>query len=232
MLYRRPGSSARSTSTVSAGSSIFSAVDEPEPDFASGVGAQEDSIERWLSSLGMMQYSDAFVDEGWDDVGAARLMGVSDLMGCGVAKEGHKRRLLAAIADLRAVHSDRSRTTDRRGSATDAIGVGGDAMSVMLGAGFASSPGAGFTLSRRPLPVARSPAAGVHHTPPHPGQMPTPQRVFAPPPPLPGGSFETPTQRRERALRERDEASQRELLGPVAEDRWKSDLLMRACAFA
>eukprot|EP01048_Picozoa_sp_COSAG05_P017573 COSAG05_NODE_2420_length_3085_cov_2.362023_1_plen_344_part_00 len=180
MLYRRPTSSTRSTSDVSAASSVFSATDEPGL-LVPGDGSC--SVERWLQQLGMAQYTDGFLLEGWDDLSAVRLMQPEDLPSCGVAKEGHRRRVCAAIEALRSGVGEKPRG-----------GLAGDVLGAMLGTQWQMQPQQQPPPPPPPRATSRRPA--------------TPE---APPPPpcyRPGEpeGFETPSQRRARALREQQQS--------------------------
>ncbi len=56
-------------------------------------------LEAWLRGLGLEQYARAFAD---NDIDAQTLRGLNgnDLKDIGVASVGHRKRLLAAIAEL------------------------------------------------------------------------------------------------------------------------------------
>ena len=58
-------------------------------------------IAAWLESLGLGRYAQAFRENDIDAEVLPRLM-AEDLAGLGVASIGHRRKLLDAIADLRA----------------------------------------------------------------------------------------------------------------------------------
>ena len=54
-----------------------------------------------LRLVGLPQYAAAIKDEGWDDTLSCHLMTEDDLLEVGVAKTGHRRRLMQAVDALR-----------------------------------------------------------------------------------------------------------------------------------
>jgi class 3 adenylate cyclase len=66
-----------------------------------------DDIRKWLSSLGLDVYGDAFVENAVDLALLPHLT-TGDLTDLGVAKLGHRKRLLLAIEQLRAADPQRS----------------------------------------------------------------------------------------------------------------------------
>jgi class 3 adenylate cyclase len=77
-------------------------------------GEAEVNVAAWLNRLGLEQYEQAFRE---NDVDAEVLpeLTAEDLIGLGVTWIAHRRKLLAAIADLRERHGP---TTETTGSAT------------------------------------------------------------------------------------------------------------------
>lgn len=55
----------------------------------------------WLSRLHMVQYVEAFLDNGYDDLEVCKQIGGPDLDAIGVRLEYHRHRLLAAVRQLR-----------------------------------------------------------------------------------------------------------------------------------
>ncbi|XP_019727819.1 SAM and SH3 domain-containing protein 1-like [Hippocampus comes] len=55
----------------------------------------------WLSRLHMVQYVEAFLDNGYDDLEVCKQIGGPDLDAIGVRLEYHRHRLLAAVQQLR-----------------------------------------------------------------------------------------------------------------------------------
>ena len=60
-----------------------------------------DDVGRWLLDLGLSEYADAFAAQGID-FELLRELSDADLQQCGVAKLGHRKKLLKAIAELAA----------------------------------------------------------------------------------------------------------------------------------
>ena len=60
----------------------------------------ESIVENWLRSLGMVQYTQAFIDNGYDDLEICKQIGNEDLDAIGVTKEAHRKEILEAVSDL------------------------------------------------------------------------------------------------------------------------------------
>jgi len=58
------------------------------------------SVESWLESLGLQRYTQAFVDNGYDDLDVCRQIGQLDLDAIGVTTQDDRVRLLAAVSEL------------------------------------------------------------------------------------------------------------------------------------
>lgn len=57
----------------------------------------ESIVENWLRSLGMVQYTQAFIDNGYDDLEICKQIGDADLDAIGVTKEAHRKEILQAV---------------------------------------------------------------------------------------------------------------------------------------
>ena len=55
----------------------------------------------WLKFLGVEQYSDTFIDNGYDDLETVKLIQRNDLEAIGVIEEIHQDLLLASVKTLR-----------------------------------------------------------------------------------------------------------------------------------
>lgn len=62
---------------------------------------EETIVEEWLRSLQMEQYSDSFIDNGYDDLEICKQIGAPDLDAIGVVNPGHRTALLNAVMLLR-----------------------------------------------------------------------------------------------------------------------------------
>ncbi|XP_061700471.1 SAM and SH3 domain-containing protein 1 [Syngnathoides biaculeatus] len=60
-----------------------------------------DLVLGWLSRLHLARYVEAFLDNGYDDLEVCKQIGGADLDAIGVRVENHRRRLLAAVRQLR-----------------------------------------------------------------------------------------------------------------------------------
>ena len=58
-------------------------------------------IEEWLRSLELVQYTQDFLDNGYDDLEICKQIGEADLDAIGVTKEGHRKEILDAVLTLR-----------------------------------------------------------------------------------------------------------------------------------
>ena len=58
-------------------------------------------VEEWLRSLGLVQYYQAFVDNGYDDLEVCKQIGDPDLDAIGVEVSSHRESLLEAVGTLR-----------------------------------------------------------------------------------------------------------------------------------
>ena len=66
-----------------------------------GVGANNSCvIEDWLRSLNLVHYTQAFLDNGYDDLEICKQIGHPDLDAIGVTKESHREDILNAVAEL------------------------------------------------------------------------------------------------------------------------------------
>ncbi len=54
-------------------------------------------VENWLRSLGMVQYTQSFIDNGYDDLEVCKQIGDADLDAIGVTKESHRKTILEAV---------------------------------------------------------------------------------------------------------------------------------------
>lgn len=55
----------------------------------------------WLRALGLAQYSESFLDNGYDDLEICKQVGDPDLDAIGVANPQHRHKLLKSIRQLR-----------------------------------------------------------------------------------------------------------------------------------
>ncbi|GFR61978.1 sterile alpha motif domain-containing protein 5 [Elysia marginata] len=58
-------------------------------------------VEDWLRSVGLVQYTQAFLDNGYDDLEVCKQIGEDDLAAIGVAGGEHRDQLLGAVKVLR-----------------------------------------------------------------------------------------------------------------------------------
>lgn len=58
-------------------------------------------VEDWLRSLNLVQYTQAFIDNGYDDLEVCKQIGEDDLDAIGVRKDSHREALLQAVQALR-----------------------------------------------------------------------------------------------------------------------------------
>lgn len=62
---------------------------------------EETIVGEWLRSLHMEQYTDSFIDNGYDDLEICKQIGAPDLDAIGVVNPGHRSALLGAVMLLR-----------------------------------------------------------------------------------------------------------------------------------
>lgn len=62
---------------------------------------EETIVEEWLRSLSLDQYSESFLDNGYDDLEICKQIGPPDLDAIGVVNPGHRGALLSAVLLLR-----------------------------------------------------------------------------------------------------------------------------------
>lgn len=62
---------------------------------------EDNIVEEWLRSLNLPQYTQAFIDNGYDDLEICKQIGVEDLDAIGVVDEGERALLLQAVDVLR-----------------------------------------------------------------------------------------------------------------------------------
>lgn len=58
-------------------------------------------IENWLRSVNLVQYTQAFMDNGYDDLEVCKQIGEADLDAIGVPRDKHREQLLRAVKVLR-----------------------------------------------------------------------------------------------------------------------------------
>ncbi len=58
-------------------------------------------IGEWLRSLELIQYTQDFLDNGYDDLEICKQIGEADLDAIGVTREGHRKEILDAVVRLR-----------------------------------------------------------------------------------------------------------------------------------
>ena len=58
-------------------------------------------MEEWLRSLQLVQYTQAFLDNGYDDLEVCKQIGDLDLDAIGVEKTGHREQILDAVQVMR-----------------------------------------------------------------------------------------------------------------------------------
>ena len=62
---------------------------------------EDNIVENWLRSLNLVHYTQAFVDNGYDDLEICKQIGDPDLDAIGVEKESHRKDILNAVKVLR-----------------------------------------------------------------------------------------------------------------------------------
>ena len=58
-------------------------------------------VEEWLRSLNLTHYTQAFLDNGYDDLEICKQIGTPDLDAIGVVKENHREEILNAVEALK-----------------------------------------------------------------------------------------------------------------------------------
>lgn len=58
-------------------------------------------VEEWLRSLGLIQYYQSFLDNGYDDLEVCKQIGDPDLDAIGVMAPSHRESILGSVATLR-----------------------------------------------------------------------------------------------------------------------------------
>jgi poly(A) RNA polymerase GLD2 len=58
-------------------------------------------VEEWLRSLNLIHYTQAFLDNGYDDLEICKQIGQPDLDAIGVQKPTHRKEILDAVRSLR-----------------------------------------------------------------------------------------------------------------------------------
>ena len=58
-------------------------------------------VEAWLRSLNLVHYTQAFIDNGYDDLEICKQIGDPDLDAIGVNKDAHRKEILQAVQILR-----------------------------------------------------------------------------------------------------------------------------------
>ena len=58
-------------------------------------------VEEWLRSIHMGQYSNSFIDNGYDDLEICKQISAPDLDAIGVVLPGHRNAILVAVSQLR-----------------------------------------------------------------------------------------------------------------------------------
>lgn len=73
------------------------------PKIKSTAGSAMDAniVENWLRSLNMVQYTQSFLDNGYDDLEICKQIGPEDLDAIGVLRADHREEVLAAVQHLR-----------------------------------------------------------------------------------------------------------------------------------
>ena len=61
----------------------------------------ESAVEKWLRFLDKEEYSDSFIDNGYDDLETLKLIEKKDLEAIGVMKKDHQDYILAAVKVLK-----------------------------------------------------------------------------------------------------------------------------------
>ena len=62
---------------------------------------REHIVRTWLRFLHVEQYSDSFIENGYDDMETVKLIDIEDLEAIGVRRHDHKRYLLDNVKMLR-----------------------------------------------------------------------------------------------------------------------------------
>ena len=58
-------------------------------------------VEEWLRSLNLVHYTQAFIDNGYDDLEICKQIGEPDLDAIGVLKPSHRKEILNAVTTLK-----------------------------------------------------------------------------------------------------------------------------------
>ncbi|XP_013393404.1 uncharacterized protein LOC106161093 [Lingula anatina] len=62
---------------------------------------EENIVENWLRSLNFVGYTQAFLDNGYDDLEVCKQIGEDDLDAIGVVKKSHRKEILKAVHQIR-----------------------------------------------------------------------------------------------------------------------------------
>ncbi|KAK6187805.1 hypothetical protein SNE40_005748 [Patella caerulea] len=65
------------------------------------MGENNNIVEGWLRSLNLVQYTQSFIDNGYDDLEVCKQIGELDLDAIGIAKKEHRDKLIRAVRILR-----------------------------------------------------------------------------------------------------------------------------------
>ena len=60
----------------------------------------ESIVENWLRTLGLVQYTQDFIDNGYDDLDICKQIGPEDLDAIGVTNEAQREGIMDAVAVL------------------------------------------------------------------------------------------------------------------------------------
>lgn len=80
---------------------MFQAPPNPIPNADTSFLMGESIVEEWLRSLGLVHYTQAFLDNGYDDLEVCKQIGDLDLDAIGVLKSEHRQEILNAVKVLR-----------------------------------------------------------------------------------------------------------------------------------
>lgn len=58
-------------------------------------------VEDWLRSLNLVQYTQSFIDNGYDDLEICKQIGAPDLDAIGVFRDSHRARIVSAVKTLK-----------------------------------------------------------------------------------------------------------------------------------
>lgn len=98
MAAHSSGSGSQSSSSNGAvGSSIGSSVTVA----GAGAAVPNSIVCEWLKALGVAQYGQSFIDNGYDDLEICKQIGDPDLDAIGVVDAQHRQKLLKSIRHLR-----------------------------------------------------------------------------------------------------------------------------------